>query len=99
VGAQHHDGPAVGSPHAAKHRIAREDPRHAISGTVYVEEEFDEPRVPGHLQPTLFIGPPRQPNGPVLLEVMVEIIPPHVLHVFHVMPPVRKHVDRMEDQP
>jgi hypothetical protein len=40
---------------ADKHGIDREDAIHAIA--VYLEKEFDEPRVPGHAKPWLFIGP------------------------------------------
>ena len=57
---------------ADKHGIDHADALHAIGNAHYVEEEFDEPRVPGHAKPTLFIGPPRQLGGP-LLEVMVEM--------------------------
>ena len=45
---------------ADKHGIAHEDVLHAIGNAYYVEEEFDEPRVPGAIRPTLFIGPQRQ---------------------------------------
>lgn len=81
---------------ADKHGIAHEDALHAIGNAYYVEEEFDEPRIPGALRPTLFIGPPRQLGAP-LLEVMVEISPPRDFHVFHVMQARQKHLDRMED--
>lgn len=57
---------------ADKHAIPHEDALHAISNAYYVESEFDEPRIPGRVRPTLFIGPPRQLGGP-LLEVMVEV--------------------------
>lgn len=79
---------------ARKHGIAREDALHAITNAVHAESEFDEPRVPGHLRPTLFIGPPRRRDGP-LLEVMVEIIPPDDVVVFHVMVARAKHLQRM----
>ncbi len=81
---------------ADKHGIAHEDALHAIANAYYVEREFDEPRVPGRVRPALFLGPPRQRGGP-LLEVMVEMIPPRDLHVFHVMHARQKHLDRMED--
>lgn len=81
---------------ADKHGIDREDALHAIANAVYVESEFDEPRPPAQVRPTLFIGPPRQLGGP-LLEVMVEIVPPRGLHVFHVMLARQKHLDRMGD--
>ena len=81
---------------ADRHAIAHEDALHAIANAYYVEREFDEPRVPGRVRPTLFLGPPRQLGGP-LLEVMVEMIPPRDLHVFHVMQARQKHLDRMED--
>jgi hypothetical protein len=58
---------------------------HAIARAVYLEKEFDEPRV---------IGPPRQFGGP-LLEVMVEVTPPRDMVVFHVLPARPKHLDRM----
>ena len=79
---------------AGKHGIAREDAIHAITHAVYAESEFDEPRVPGRLRPTLFIGPPRHAGGP-LLEVMVEAILPDEVVVFHVMVARPKHLQRM----
>jgi len=30
-----------------------------------------------------------------LLEVMVEIVPPRGMHIFHVMPARKKHLDRI----
>lgn len=81
---------------ADKHDISHEDALHAIANAIYVEEEFDEPRVPGHAKPTLFIGPPRKLGGP-MLEVMVEIIEPRTMVVFHVMEVRRKFLDRMND--
>ncbi len=81
---------------ADKHGIEHEDALHAITNAYYVEREFDEPRVPGRVRPTLFLGPPRQLGGP-LLEVMVEMTPPRDIHVFHVMQARQKHLDRMED--
>jgi len=80
---------------ADKHGIEHEDALHAIANAYYVER-FDEPRVPGRVRPTLFLGPPRQLGGP-LLEVMVEMTPPRDIHVFHVMQARQKHLDRMED--
>nr|WP_233279831.1 hypothetical protein [Prescottella equi]ARX60107.1 hypothetical protein pVAPN1572_0690 [Prescottella equi] len=62
---------------------------------MYVEEEFDDPRPPSTIRPTLFIGPPRKLGSP-LLEVMVEISPRDIT-VFHVMEARQKHLDRMED--
>ncbi len=81
---------------ADKHGIEHEDALHAIGNAYYVEREFDEPRVPGRVRPTLFLGPPRQLGGP-LLEVMVEMTPPRDIHVFHVMQARQKHLDRIED--
>jgi hypothetical protein len=63
----------------------------------FVEQEFDEPRPPANIRPTLFIGPPRQLGGE-LLEVMVEIGPPRDLQVFHVMVARHKHLERMEER-
>lgn len=68
-----------------------------FANAYYVEREFDEPRIPGHVRPTLFIGPPRQRGG-ALLEVMVELVEPRDIHVFHVMPARAKHLERMEDR-
>ncbi|MDT4938314.1 MAG: hypothetical protein QOG80_1985 [Pseudonocardiales bacterium] len=79
---------------ADKHGVPHEDALHAIENAVYVEEEFDEPRVGGRVRPTLFIGPPRTTGG-ALLEVMVEISGSRRLHVFHVMKARRKHLERM----
>ncbi|MEV5963840.1 hypothetical protein AB0L70_18885 [Kribbella sp. NPDC051952] len=62
-----------------------------------MEEEFDEPRPPATIRPTLFIGPPRQLGGD-LLEVMVEISPPRDVHVFHVMVARSKHLERMKEE-
>ena len=79
---------------ADKHGIPHEDALHAIGNAYYVESEFEEPRLPGRVRPTLFIGPPRQPGG-AMLEVMVEVSPPRDLHIFHVMIARQKHLDRM----
>ena len=81
---------------ADKHGVPHEDAIHAIGNAVYVEVEFDEPRPPSRVRPTLYIGPPRQLGGP-LLEVMVEIVPPRGMHIFHVMPARKKHLDRIGD--
>lgn len=78
---------------ADKHGVPHDEALHAMTHAVYAESEFDEPRIPGHLRPTLFIGP-RSPGGP-LLEVMVEVFPPDGLVVFHVMPARAKHLRRI----
>jgi hypothetical protein len=83
---------------AVKHGIPREDALHAIANAHYVEIEFDEPRLVGKVRPTLYIGPPRQLGG-LLLEVMVELIPPRGMHVFHVMHARQRHLDRMGKDP
>jgi hypothetical protein len=85
------------APSADKHGIDREDALYAIMNAYYVEREFDDPRPPGTVRPTLFIGPPRQLGGP-LLEVMVEVTPPRDLHIFHVMVARSKHLERMEEE-
>ena len=84
------------TPSADKHGIAREDVLHAIGNSYYTEVEFDEPRIEGHVRPTLIIGPPRHLGGP-LLEIMVEILPPRDLVIFHAMVARQKHLDRMEE--
>jgi len=77
-----------------KHGIRHADALHAIDNASYVESEFDEPRIPGRVRPTLFIGPPRQLGDP-LSEVMVEVAPSRDLHIFHVMIARQKHLDRI----
>lgn len=82
---------------ADKHNVPREDALHAIMNAYFHRAQFDEPRVPGGVRPDLFIGPPRQLGGP-LLEVMVEMVPPRGVHVFHVMQARPKHLRLMEEQ-
>ncbi|HWD79141.1 MAG TPA: hypothetical protein VG497_09665 [Kribbella sp.] len=84
------------APSADKHGVDHEDALHAIMNAYYVEREFDEPRPPATVRPTLFIGPPRQLGG-ALLEVMVEVTPPRDLHIFHVMVARPKHLERLEE--
>ncbi|MGW6281047.1 hypothetical protein [Kribbella sp. NPDC055071] len=84
------------APSADKHGVDREDTLHAIMNAYYVEREFDQPRPPATVRPTLFIGPPRRLGDP-LLEVMVEVTPPRDLHIFHVMVARKKHLERMEE--
>jgi len=79
---------------ARKHGVTREDAVHAIMNAVRAESEFNEPRVPGLVRPTFFIGPPRRRDGP-LLEVMVETIPSDDVVVFHVMVARAKHLQWM----
>ncbi|MHB8452414.1 MAG: hypothetical protein ACYDAQ_18475 [Mycobacteriales bacterium] len=82
---------------AAKHGIARKDALHAIANAIYVETEFDDPRPPSAVRPTLYIGPPRHAGDP-LLEVMLEVRPPRGLHIFHVMQARPKHLARMTEE-
>lgn len=91
------DGAIEFTESAGKHGFSREDAMWAIEHAHYVEREFDVARVPGRLRPTLFIGPSRTPARP-LLEVMVAVIPPGTVVVFHVMAARKKHLDRMHDQ-
>ena len=79
---------------ADKHEIAHEDAMNAIENYVYWIRAFDEPRVPSHVRPDLFIGPTRDRR--MLLEVMVEITPPANIYVFHVMEARRKILDNAE---
>lgn len=81
---------------ADKHGIDHEDALHAIGNACYVETEFDEPRVPGRVRPTLFIGW-RQLGGALLEVMVVEVTPPRELHIFHVMIARQQHLDRMGD--
>lgn len=82
---------------ADKHGVDHEDALNAIENAYYVEQEFDDPRAPGHARPWLFIGPPRALGGP-LLEVMVEVVPPRGMVIFHVMVARDKHLARMNDE-
>lgn len=82
---------------AAKHGVPREDALHAIANAVYTESGFDEPRPPNTVRPTLYIGPPRALGG-ALLEVMVEVVPPRDLVIFHVMVARAKHLVRMNGE-
>lgn len=84
---------------ADRHGVPHHEALHAIANAVYVEEEFDEPRVPGRIRPTLFIGPAATALQAPLLEVMVEMTPPRDLFIFHVMRARLKHLNRMEDRP
>ena len=84
---------------ADRHGVPHDAAMHAIVHAVYVDEQFDEPRVPGRIRPTLFIGPATAARGAPLLEVMVEVTPPRDLFIFHVMQARPKHLNRMEDRP
>ncbi|MGG7465185.1 hypothetical protein [Plantibacter sp. YIM 135347] len=68
---------------ADKHEVPREDALHAMLNHVYWVRSFDEPRLPGHERPDMFIGPSRDRS--MLIEVIVEQIPPDRLVIFHVM--------------
>ncbi len=81
---------------ADKHGVPREDALYAMANALHSEREFDEPRVPGHGKPTLFIGPSRKLGGP-LLEVMVEITPSRDMFIFHVMEARPKILERMKN--
>jgi hypothetical protein len=59
--------------------------------------EFDEPRVPGHGRPDLYVGPTRRLGAP-LLEVMAERIPPRDVEVFHVMQARPKFLALLDDE-
>ncbi len=79
---------------ADKHGIPHEDALHAVANAVYEEYAFDEPRVPGHARPDLYIGPAR--GGAPLLEVMLEVLNPRDLVIFHVMIARDNHLRRMK---
>ncbi|MCZ2403851.1 hypothetical protein IV498_11820 [Paenarthrobacter sp. Z7-10] len=80
---------------AAKHGIAREDALNAMLNAVDFVESFDDPRMPGRGRPNLYIGPSRDRRR--LIEVMVEVIPPSDVSVFHVMEARRKILDLVEE--
>lgn len=81
---------------ADKRGVPHEDALHAMVNALYSEREFDEPRVPGHGKPTLFIGPRRKLGGP-MVEMMVEITPPRDMFIFHVMEARPKILERMKN--
>jgi hypothetical protein len=58
-------------------------------------ESFDEPRMPEHSRPDLYIGPSRDRSR--MLEVMVEVTPPSDVSVFHVMEARRKILNLVEE--
>lgn len=80
---------------AGKHGFTLDDAIWAMTNARYVEPEFDEPRVSGHVRPTLYVGPSLDPAAP-LLEVMVEVLPTRSIVVFHVMKARAKYLDRMD---
>ena len=84
----------IWTPSAAKHGISREDALHAILNAVDHITEFDEPRAPSRNRPDLYIGPAR--DGHLLLEGMVEVIPPSDVSIFHVMEARRKILELVE---
>lgn len=51
---------------ADKHGIQHEDALHAIRNASYIESEFDEPRIPGRVRPTLFIRTATPARRPVV---------------------------------
>ncbi|GAA1158408.1 hypothetical protein GCM10009630_65660 [Kribbella jejuensis] len=57
------------APSADKHGIDHEDALQAIMNAYYVEREFDEPRPPATVRPTLFIRTP--PRDLHIFHVMV----------------------------
>ncbi len=66
---------------AARHGVSRSDALHAILKARHVVAGFDDSSTPGHARPILHIGPALTDGR--LLEVMIEIIPPHDIEVFH----------------
>ena len=79
---------------AAKHGFTRADAVNAMLNHVDKVDDFDEPRMPGHARPDLYIGPSLKR---VQLEVMVERIPPADLSIFHCMEARRKILDLIEE--
>jgi len=68
----------------------------AMQHARHVERQF-ESRVAGGVRPTLFIGPCLRPRTP-LIEVMVELLPPDRIVVFHVMAVREKFLSQMHQQ-
>jgi hypothetical protein len=78
--------------------VDQDDAIHAILNAIYVESKFDESRIPGRIRPTLFIGPPQNPDAE-LLEVMLEVDPTtQSMHIFHVMKAQQKNLDRIGER-
>lgn len=74
-----------------KHGIAHEDALNAMLFAVARLDEFDDPRLPGHNAPILFLGPAR--DRAALLEVMVEILDSGDVSIFHVMKARKKIIE------
>jgi hypothetical protein len=71
------------APSALKHGVAFEDIVAAMTTQARkVIPDFDEPRAPGHLKPTLYIGLSRAGQ---LLEVLAAVTPPDDVFIFHAM--------------
>ena len=77
---------------AEKRGIPHEDVSHAMTeGRLWFVPKFEESRIPGEPDPSLFVGCAR--DGVTMLEVMVTPREPNTLVVFHVMEARSKHVD------
>lgn len=68
---------------ATRHGVSRSDALHATLKARYVVAGFDESSTPGDARPILHIGPALSDGR--LVEVIIEIIPPHDISVFHAM--------------
>lgn len=82
---------------ADKHDVPREDAVHAMLNAYLHVPAFDDPRVAGAARPDLWIGPPRQLDGP-LIEVMTETSPPRDVLVFHVMQARAKFLALLDEE-
>ena len=67
---------------ARKHGFNEDDVIHALSNKLWVKTRFDQTRVVGKADPTLWIGPAVDGR---LIEVMTYVEPPRDLVVFHCM--------------
>ena len=69
------------APSASKHGIPHDEALYAMLHAEAVYEDFEPPREGFQTSPTLYIGPSRFGT----LEVMVTVVPPSGINVFHVM--------------
>lgn len=77
---------------AGKHGYSYEDAIHAMLHAHYMESDFDDARLDGLPDPTLWIGPATSGR---LIEVMTWQRPPDTVVIFHCMDARPKFLQRM----
>ena len=80
---------------ADKHGVDHDDALAAIASHVHVEWEFQGPRPPATIPPSLFIGQQRDPSKPPLEVIAAVDRSRQEIRVFHVMEARPKMLRRM----